>query len=67
MDVNQATWDSLRAKGYSIDDVYLQAGAGPASGQMYVVINGVAMAFDDARALERGAATIDEIAARRTS
>ena len=67
MDANQATWDSLRAKGYSIDDVYVQAGAGSTSGQMYVVINGVAMPFDDARALERGAATIDEIAGRRSS
>jgi hypothetical protein len=67
MDFNQPTWDSLRGKGYNIDDVYVQTGIGPAGGRMYVVINAVAMTFEDARALDRGAVTLDEIARRRTA
>ena len=67
MDTNQPTWDSLRSKGYSIDDFYVQSGGGPADGRMLVVINGVGMPFDDARALDRGVVTLDEIAKHRSA
>jgi hypothetical protein len=60
-------WASLRGKGYDVGDIYVQAGVGPAAGRTYVVINGVAMPFEDARALDRGIVTLDEIAAHRTS
>lgn len=66
MEANQQTWDSLRSKGYDIGDVYVQAGLGPAGGRMLVVINGVAMPFEDARALDRGVVTLDEIAQHHT-
>ena len=66
MDANQLTWDSLRSKSYSIDDFYVQSGVGPAGGRILVVINGVAMPFEDARALDRGVVTLDEIARHRT-
>ncbi len=66
MDFNQPTWDSLRSKGYSVDDFYVQDG-GPLSGRMFVVISGVAMPFEDARALERGIVTLAEIATHRTA
>ena len=66
MDINQPTWDSLRSKGHSIDDFYVQAGVGPTGGQMYVVVSGVAMPFEDARALDRGIVTLAEIGKRRT-
>ena len=65
MDLNQQTWDSLRAKGYSVDDFYMQSAVGPVGARMYVVINGVAMPFDDARALDCGVVTLDEISRRR--
>ena len=57
MDVNQPTWNGLRAKGYSIDDFYVQSDVGQIGGRMYVVVNGVAMPFEDARALDRGVVT----------
>ena len=66
MDFNKPTWDSLRSKGYDVGDIYVQAGVGPAGGQMRVVINDVAMPFEDARALDRGRVTLDEIAKHRT-
>lgn len=67
MDINQPTWISLLAKGYSIDDVYVQSGVGQAGGRMYVVVNGVAMPFEDARALDRGVVALDQIAKHRTA
>ena len=66
MDFNKPTSDSLRSKGYSIDNFYVQSGIGPVGGRMLVVINGVAMPFEDARALDRGVVMFDEIAAHRT-
>ena len=66
MDMMKPTFDSLRAKGYDVGDVYIQAGAGPVGGQMRVVISGVAMPFADARALDGGIVTLDEIAKHRT-
>jgi hypothetical protein len=66
MDFNQQTWDGLRAKGYAVGDFYVQSGVGPAAGRMYVVINDVAMSFNDARALDRGIVSLDEIARRRS-
>jgi hypothetical protein len=65
MEANQLTWDSLRSKGYTIDDFYVQAGAIPATGRMLVVVSGVAMSLEDARALDRGIVTLDEIAQHR--
>ena len=62
---NDELWASLRGKGYDVGDVYVQAGVGPVGGQMRVVINGVAMPFQDARALDRGIVTLDEIAKHR--
>ena len=67
MDLNQPTWDSLGSKGFDVGDVYVQAGVEPVDGQMRVVVNGVAMPFDDARALDRGVVTLDEIAKHRTA
>lgn len=67
MDINQPTWIGLRAKGDSIDDVYVQSGVGQAGGRMYVVVNGVAMPFEDARALDRGVVALDQIAKHRTA
>lgn len=67
MDFNQRTWDSLRVKGYDIGDFYVQAGVGPAGGRMYVVVNGVAMPFADARALAEGIVTLEDIAKKRTA
>jgi hypothetical protein len=67
MDVNQPTWDSLRAKGYSIDDFYIQSGVGPTGARMFIVISGVAMPFEDARALDRELVTLDEIAKHRAA
>jgi len=67
MDFNQRTWDSLRAKGYDIGDFYVQAGVGPAGGRMYVVVNGVAMSFADARSLAKGIVTLGDIAKKRTA
>ena len=67
MDFQKQTWDALRSKGYNVGDVYMQAGVGPAGGQMRVVINGVAMPFEDARALDRGLVSLDEIAKHRTA
>jgi hypothetical protein len=66
MDFNQPTWDGLRTKGYSIDDFYVQTGVGQMGGRMYVVINGAAMPYADARALDRGIVTLEEIAKHRT-
>ena len=43
----------------------MQAGVGPAGGRMFVVVNGVAMPFDDGQALDRGVLTLDEIARHR--
>ena len=63
MDFNQQLWDSLRAKGFTVGDVYVQEGVGPQSGRMYVVIDGISMSFADARALDRGLVTLSEIAA----
>jgi hypothetical protein len=63
MDFNQPLWDSLKAKGFAIGDFYVQAGAGPQGGRMYVVIDGVSMSFEEARALDRGIVTLNEIAA----
>lgn len=60
MDFQQQTWNSLRSKGYKVGDIYVQPGGG-----MLVVINGVAMPFQDARALDRGVVTLDEIARQR--
>jgi len=58
--------DSLRSKGFNVGDVYMQAAVEPAGGRMLVVVNGVAMPFEDARALDRGVVTLDEIAKHRT-
>ncbi len=66
-DINQPTWNSLRAKGYNIDDFYVQSGGERIGGRMYVVVSGVAMPFEDARALDRGVVTLDEIATHRTA
>jgi hypothetical protein len=65
--MNQALWDSLRSKGYSVDDFYVQGDAGRSGGQMYVVISGVAMPYEDARALDRGIVTLGEIAKNRAA
>jgi hypothetical protein len=62
MDFNQELWDSLRSKGHSIDDVYLQTGVGPVGGRIYVVVDEVAMSFEHARALDRGFLTVAQIA-----
>ena len=67
MDTNQPTWKSLRSKGFSINGFYVQLGVGPTGGRMFVVINGVAMPFEDARALDGGVVTIDQIAAHRSA
>ena len=67
MDENHQIWDSLRSKGYDVDDFYVQSGVGPTGGRMYVVIDGVAMPFADAWALDRGIVTLDEIAKHRTA
>lgn len=67
MDFNKPTWDSLRSNGYSIDDFYVQSGVGPVGGRMLVVVNGVAMPFEDARALNRGIVSLDEIAEHRSA
>jgi len=66
MDTMKPTFDSLRTKGYDVGDVYVQAGVGTAGGQMRIVINGVAMPFANARALDRGIVTLDEIAKHRS-
>ena len=65
MSFNQPLWDSLRAKAFSVTDFYVQNGVGPQGGRMYVVIDGVAMPFADARALDCGVVTLDEIARQR--
>jgi hypothetical protein len=57
----------LRAKGYSIDDFYIQSGVGSTGARMFIVISGVAMPFEDARALEQDLVTLDEIATHRTA
>ena len=60
---NEKLWASLRRKGYRIDIRVSQV--------MHVAVNGVEMPFGDARALDRGFVTLDEIArhcsARRQS
>ena len=67
MDGNQSLWDSLRSKGHVVGDVYVQSRVGQSGAQMYVVIDGVAMPFDDARALDRGLVTLDETAKHRSA
>jgi hypothetical protein len=67
MNPNELLWDSLRSKGYYVGDFYLQAGVRLAGGRMLVVINDVAMPFEDARALDRGIVTLDEIAHHRSA
>ena len=67
MDTMKITCGNLRSKRFSIDDFYVRAGVGPAGGRMLVVINGVAMPFEDARALDRGIVTLDEIAKHRSA
>jgi hypothetical protein len=62
MDVNQSTWDSLRSKGYTIDNFYVQTGVGPLGARMLVVINGVAMSFHEARELDARRMNFGEIA-----
>jgi hypothetical protein len=62
MDFNQQLWDSLRAKGFTIGDFYVQEGIGPQDGRMYVVIDGISMSFAAARALDRGVVTLSDIA-----
>ena len=57
----------LRSKGYNVGDFYVQAGVGSAGGRMLVVIDDVAMPFEDARALDRGIVTLDEIAHHRSA
>lgn len=63
MNSNQELWDGLREKGFTIGDIYVQTGAGPQDGRMYVVVDSVAMSFADARALDRGVVTLSDIAA----
>lgn len=65
MSFHQQTWDSLRSKGFTISDIYVQSNVGPLGGRMYFVINDVAMSFDDARALDSSVVTLDEIARQR--
>jgi hypothetical protein len=67
MDTMKPILDSLRAKGFDVGEVYVQAGAGPAGGQMQIVIGGVAMSFADARALDLGIVTLDQITKRLAS
>ena len=64
MDPNQELWDRLRSNGHVISDFYVQTGVGPLNARMYVVIDDVAMSFENARALDRGILTIAGIASR---
>lgn len=66
MDANQLTWESLRSKGYTIDDFSLP-GTRPATGRMLVVVGGVAMSFEDARALDLGSVTLDDMGQHRSA
>jgi len=66
MDAMKPTFDGLRAKGHTIDDIYVQAGVAQAGAQHYVVVSGVAMPYRDATALNRGWVSLDEIARYRT-
>ncbi len=63
MNSNQELWDRLREKGFTIGDIYVQTGAGPQDSRMYVVVDGVAMSFADARALDQGLLRPSEFAA----
>lgn len=55
-DPNEMLWKNLRGKGYSVN-VYV-------TDQMVVLVDGVEMTFDDARALDAGRVTLDELAKR---
>ena len=62
MDPNQELWDRLRSNGHVISDFYVQTGVGPLNARMYVVVDDIAMSFENARALDRGIRTIAGIA-----
>ena len=62
MSFNQKLWDSLKAKGHTISDVYVQTAVGPQGGRMYVVVDGIAISFPEARALDHDVVTLTEIA-----
>lgn len=51
---NEQLWVSLRGKGHSVEIRVTRL--------MRVAIDGIEMPFDDARALDRGLVTLDEIA-----
>jgi hypothetical protein len=57
MDPNEALWKSLREKGHRVK-VYVVD-------RMMVLVDGVEMTFDDAKALDRGWVTLEDIAQRR--
>src|ERR1700680_5151775 len=63
-DPNEQLWKHLRARGPELGDVYLQAGMGPARETLCVLVDGVAMSFKDARALDQGVITLKQIAQR---
>jgi hypothetical protein len=65
--MHEELFASLRAKGYEIGDVYVQSGVGQTGAMMHVVINGVAMPFPDATALEQGIVTLEVISQRRST
>ena len=58
-EANERLWASLRNKGYRIDIGVSQV--------MHVAVNGVEMPFDDARALDRGLVSLDQISRHRGS
>jgi len=61
MDETDEAIESLKRKGFSIGDPYIQA-VGRVGGLMYVPVNGVAMTLEQLRALDSGRASLQEIA-----
>ena len=58
-EANERLWANLRSKGYRIDIGVSQV--------MHVAVNGVEMPFDDARALDRGWVSLNQIERYRGS
>lgn len=61
-----STLNSLEAKGHKFEGEYLQEGLGPMGGRMLIIFDGVAMSYQQARALDKGRMTLEQIAARNT-
>ena len=61
------TLAALREKGFKTEQPYLQPEVGPLKGRMYVVVDGVAMTYRQAEALNRGKLTLAEIAAKNST